>query len=107
MLTIKKVELIRKKKFAVIALNLEYKIFILHITALNISFDICDKMHSSKKAQISHLQVDKDYIEVPSKYAYFKDTFLSKLAVKLPNCMSINNYAIKLIDDQQSFYSLI
>ena len=64
-------------------------------------------MHSSKKAQIAHLKADEALTKVPSKYVDFADVFSSKLAAELPEHTEINNYAIKLVDDWQSLYSLI
>lgn len=39
-LTTKIVELIDKKQFVTAALNPDHKLFIVHITAINISFDV-------------------------------------------------------------------
>ena len=38
-------------------------------------------------------------IEVSYKYANFANIFSSRLTIKLPKYMSINDYTIKLIDD--------
>lgn len=64
-------------------------------------------MHSSKRAQIAYLKVDKAFIKVSSKYTHFADVFLPKLVVKLPKHMMINNHAIEFIDDWQPHYGLI
>ncbi len=56
-------------------------------------------MHPSKRTQIAYVKVDEAPIEVPSKYTDFADIFSSKLFVKLPKYMGINNHAIKLVDD--------
>ena len=81
---------------------MEYKIFVIQITVFNISFDIDNKIHLSKKAQIAYLKTTKISIKVPSKYANFANIFLSKLTVELSKYMDINNYTIKLINDWQS-----
>ena len=97
--TTKRVELIEKKEFAAAALDPEYEAFVLHVTALNISSDIGDKVHPLKKTQIAHLKTDEAPTEVSSKYAHFVDVFSPELAVELFKHTSINNYAIELIDD--------
>ena len=56
-------------------------------------------MHLLKRAQIAHLKVDEVSSKVPSKYTNFINVFLSKLVIKLPEHMEINNYVIELVDD--------
>ena len=46
-----------KKKFAIIAFDLEYEALVVHIAALSV--DLGNKIYSSKKAQIAYLKVDK------------------------------------------------
>ena len=75
-----------------IALNLEYKVFVIHIVALNINLG--DKMHLSKKAQIANLKADEALIKIPRKYANFANIFLPKLTTKLLKYTRINNHAI-------------
>ncbi len=96
--TTKKIELIRKKKFAIIAFDPDHEAFVVHIVALNIGLD--DEIYPSKRAQIAHLKVDKAPTKVSIKYIDFEDVFLPKLAIELPDHTSINNYVIKLIDNQ-------
>ncbi len=74
--------------------------FVINKTTLNISLDIGDKRHHSKKAQIAYLKADKAPIEVPSKYTDYVDVFSPKLAVELLKYTSINNHVIILVDDQ-------
>lgn len=38
--TIRKVELIKKKKFVIVTLNLNYKVFVIYIGAFNIVYNI-------------------------------------------------------------------
>ncbi len=89
-----------KKKFAIAAFNPEYEAFVIYIAALNISFDIDDEVHSSKKAQIAYLKTDEAFTNIfSSKYNDFADIFLPKLATTLLKYMGINNHVIKLIND--------
>ena len=64
-------------------------------------------MHPLRKAQIAHVKADKASIIVPSKYADFANIFLPKLAIELLKHTRINDYAIKLINNQQLPYGLI
>lgn len=59
-----KVELIREKRFVVIALDLDYKIFVIYITTLNISFNVSVEVHLLKRAQIVNLKIDKAFTQV-------------------------------------------
>ena len=56
-LTIKQVELIEKKEFIVVVLDLEYEALVVHVAALNI--DPGDEIHLSKRAQIVLLKADE------------------------------------------------
>ena len=107
-MTTKQVELIRKKEFAVTALNLGYKAFIVHVAALSIDPD--DEIYPSRRAQIAHLKLDEAPTKVLSKCTDFANIFSPKLAVELPKYTKINDHAIELVDNQQppynSFYNL-
>lgn len=52
-----------------------------------------------KKAQTSHLKVDKAPTKIPSKYVNFADVFFLKLDIELLKHMKINDHVIKLEDD--------
>ncbi len=99
------VELIRKKEFAVAALDSEHKAFIVHIGALSI--DSGDEVHPSRNTQITYLKADEALSKVPNKYADFIDIFSPKLAAELPEHTRIYNHVIKLMDDWQLLYGLI
>ncbi len=82
LLTIRRVELIGKKEFAIAALDPEHEAFIVHVAALSVDSD--DEMHPSRKAQIAHLKVNEALSKMPGEYADFVDIFSPKLAAKLP-----------------------
>ncbi len=105
LLTIRRVELIEKKEFAVVALDPEYKPFVVYVATLSI--DSGDEMHPSRKAQIAYLKANEALTKVPSKYIDFADVFSLKLTTKLPEHTRINIHAIELVDDQQTPYGLI
>ena len=77
---------------------MEYKIFLIYITAFNLDLD--NKMHFLNRVQIAHLKVNEALIKVFSKYANFTNIFLLKLIVELSKYMGINNYIIKLVDNE-------
>ena len=56
-------------------------------------------MYLSKKAQIAYLKMNKAFIKVLSKYANFIDIFSQKLVTEFSKYISINNYAIELVND--------
>lgn len=98
---------IGKKEFAVQVFDLDYKVIIVYITTLNISFDIKNIVYSLQKAEITHLKVDKAALKIPSKYTGFADIFSPKLAIESSKYTDINNHAIELMDDWQFLYSSI
>ncbi len=66
------------KEFAVTALDLEYKAFVLYIAALSV--DLSDKIHPFKRAEIAYLKANKTFTKVLSKYTDLADIFSPKLA---------------------------
>ena len=96
--------MIRKKKFAAEALDLEYKTFVIYVAALNV--DSGGEVHPSRRAQTAYLKVDKVPTEVSSKYANFADVFSPKLAAELPK-HGISDHDIELVDDWQPPYGFI
>ena len=76
-MTTKQVELIRKKEFAIAVLDLEYKIFVVYVAALNI--DLGDEVYPSRKAQIAYLKTDEAPTKVLNEYANFVDIFFSEI----------------------------
>ena len=90
-------DVITKKEFAAAVFDLEHKVFVIYVAALNI--DLGDKINSSKNAQIAHSKVDNAITKVPSRDTDFADVFLSKLAVELLKYTRINDYPIEVVDN--------
>ena len=115
LLTIKCVKLVRKKEFAVAALDLEYKTFIVHIASLSstplviflVSIPIDVDVHLFCRSQVSGLTIKEAFIKVLNEYIDFADVFSPDLVIKLPNHTRINNDAIELVDGQQLSYGPI
>ena len=86
-------------------LDLEYKVFIVHIAALSINLG--DEVHPLKRTLIIYLKVYKVFTKILNKYIDFTDIFLPKLVIEFSNYIKINNYAIKLVDGWQPLYNFI
>ena len=95
LLTIKQVELIRKKKFATVAFDLKDEIFILYIAFINQDSDV----HPSWTTQITSQKADKALTFVFLKYTDFTDIFFKNSAAKLLEYIRINEHTIYLIKD--------
>ena len=104
--TTRYVELMGKKKFATIALDSEYKIFVVHVASFG-STPLNADINSFRKPHISSLITEKASIKVSNEYVDFADVFSPILASNLPEHTKINNHAIKLVNIQQSFYGPI
>ena len=91
--TTRGVEWIEKKKFVAIALDLEDKIFIVHVASIYLDSDV----NSSQKAQTALLEVVNAPTIIPFEYADFVDIFSKDLPAKLPEYTDINDYIINLI----------
>ncbi len=64
-------------------------------------------IYLAREAQIAALQIDKTSTKVPAEYLDYANIFFSDLAIELPENISINEYAIKLINRKQLLYRLI
>lgn len=81
-----------KNKFAVMLLNLDIKIFVMHILAIKIEIKI-----------LLNLQIK---ILIPANYLDYTNIFLLKFTAEIFE-YSNNNYTIKWIKNKQLYYSLI
>ena len=120
--TIRRIELVGKKKFAAAALNPEHETYVVHVASLNIhpfrkpqiSGLIAEEapvvslnVYPSRRPQISGLIVEETPTKVPAKYSDFADVFSPDLASELPEHTGINDHAIKLVKGQQLPYGPI
>lgn len=103
-MTIKKVELIEKKEFVAIVLNLNNEVFIFHLASI-VSSDLA--VYPFHQAQIVSLKTDETFTAIPSKYTDFINVFYPDLATELPKYTGINNHTIELIDSKQILYGQI
>lgn len=87
------------KKFAIVALDLKHKIFIVYIVVLNI--DSSDEMHSLKRAEIAYMKANEASTKVSGKHVDIIEFFFPKLVVELHEHPKINNYIIKFLYDWQ------
>ena len=109
LLTTKRVEFIDKKEFTKAALDEEFEIFVMHVTALE-ALLAGMAIYSSQETQILALIQDKAPTKVPPEYADYTDVFLFELAMELPKNIGIIKHAIELHNGKQppyrSIYSL-
>ena len=96
LLTIKRVELIKKKEFATVVLDPGDGPFVVHLASISQDLDV----HLSWKAHIALLKADKAPTFILSKYANFANIFFKKLAAKLLEHIRIHKYSINLIKGQ-------
>ena len=110
LLTTRRVELVGKKEFTAIALDLESETFILHVASLSSnalpSSSPLD-VHLSRRPQIFGLIVKEAPTKVPAKYSDFADVFSPDLASELSEHTRINDHAIELVEGQQPSYEPI
>lgn len=92
-----------KKEFVASGLDLKNDIFVVHIAF----FVISNKIHSSRKAQIASLKVNKASITLFLEYSNFIDLFSPKLAAELSEPIKMNNHVIDLIDGKWPPYKPI
>ena len=97
--TIRCIELVDKKEFAVIALDPEYKTYIVYVGSVSSiaspkSFPL--DVHPFCRLQIASLIAKKAPIKIPNEYVNF--AFSPDLVSKLSKYTEINNHSIKLVD---------
>ena len=101
--TTRRVEIINKKEFAVVALNTDNETFVVHIAALAKPTTML--IHPSRQAQVAVLTNEKTGI--PAKYSNFSNVFSSDSAAELPEHTKINDHPINLLDNKQLPYGPI
>lgn len=105
---IKKVKLINKQEFAIIALDEDVKTFVIYIANLSATLTtLAIQVHPSQQAQFRLLLVDKASISISSKYSDYAEVFLFDLIIKLPKNIDMNEHIIELINRKQAPYRLI
>ena len=110
--TTKFIELVDKKKFAAILLDLESENFVVHVASLGSdalpSFSPLElNVHPSCRPQVSGLIAKEAPIKIFAKYLDFVHVFFLDLAFKLLEHIKINNHAIKQVNNQQPPYGPI
>lgn len=93
--TTKKVELINKRQFPIVALDKNTEILVVYIAAW-LAMDI----HLSIEAQSRALLVNETLIKVLAEYSNYIDVFSPNLLMELPEHTHMNVHAINLIKDK-------
>ena len=99
--TTKWVEIIRKKEFAIAAIDVDNKTFVVYVVAL--AELIIISIYLFCKAKVALLII----IEIYIKYFNFLNIFFLDSAAKLLEYTRINNYLINLLENKQLPYDLI
>ena len=109
-LTIRHVELVGKKEFAIAALDMGSKTFVVHVASLSSDASPSSSLlnvHPFRRPQLFGLIIQEAPTKVLAKYSDFANVFSPDLASKLPKHTKINNPAIELVDGQQPPYGPI
>ena len=98
-----------KKEFAATVLDLEHKIYIVHVgsvssIALFSFFPYELDVHISRRLQLSGLIAEEAFIKISAEYSDFADIFSPDLASELLKHIGINDHAIELVNGQQPPY---
>ena len=99
----RRIEIINKKKFAAIALNVDNETFVVHVAAL--AEPTIMSIHLSCQAQITLLTSEKTGI--PSKYSDFSNVFYLDSVAELLEHTKINDYPINLLNNKHPPYGPI
>lgn len=96
-------ELIRKKEFTIVALDLKDEIFMVLVGFLT----IFNEIHLSRRAQKALLKFDGATTTFSPKYSEFTNILSLELTTRLPEYTRINNHTIDLVNSKQPLYELI
>ena len=94
--TNRRVEIIDKREFAVVALNADNKIFVVYVMALAKLTTM--PIHLACQAQVTALTSEENGI--PAEYSDFSDVFSSDSVAELPEHIGINDHFINLLDNK-------
>lgn len=89
----KKIKIVHKKEFALVALNIENKILVIYMVIINMKII---NINTFWVTQIRLLKADKTFINNFTKYSHYTDIFSSKFVAELSKHTNINNYIIEL-----------
>lgn len=104
LLIIKQIELVKKKKFVIVAFNSRDKIFAVFIVSF-ISFN--SDIHSFCRTKLVFLFINKALIVILFEYANFIDIFSLKYITELSKHIKNYYHLIYPIDSQQPHYKSI
>ena len=102
--TIKQVQIVNSKEFVIAALDVNNKIFVMHVVIRE-----WEKIpvYSKRQAQVEALVFDKAPTEVLAEYSDYSDVFLMENVVELPENTGINKHAIEPEEDKYPPFGLI
>ena len=104
LLTTKRVQIIDPKEFVIAALDIDSKIFVIHI-AIWAQEEM--PVHFKKKAQVRALLFNEAPTEVPVEYFDYSNIFSAENTAEIPDNTKMNEHAIKLEKDKQPSFGPI
>ena len=110
--TIEQVQIINKKNFVIVALNIDNKMFVIYMIIqeqkkMLVYFKRQAQIKAQNETQVGALLFNKAFIKVLAKYFNYNNIFLVENIVELPENTGINEHAIKLKKDKQQLFGLI
>ena len=102
--TTKQVQIIDPKEFIIAVLNIDSKLFVVHVTIQE-----QEKMlvHSKNQAQIGGLLFTEAFTKVLMKYSIYNNVFSAENAAKLPKNSRMNEHTIELEEGKQPLFGPI
>lgn len=98
----KRIELIDKKKFTAVGLDINAKILLLQVAALWPT-----PIHLNIKVLIGAFLANKAPMKKPAEYSEYADIFQPNIAMESPEHTSDNNHGLNLMKDKSLPYNLI
>ena len=104
--TTRRIELVGKKEFTAVALDLEHETYVVHVGSVSSntspsSSPLVPDVHPFHRPQVSDLIAKEAPTKVSAEYLDFADVFSPDLASELPKHTRINDHAFKLVDSCQ------
>ena len=96
--TTKWIELINKKEFVEVALDENFKTFLIYMASLNVAPSI----HLDRVAQIAFFLAKE--VKIPDQYSDFVDVFSEEKVLVLPKWIESNQHSIELKEGKQPLY---
>ena len=110
--TTKQVQIIDKKDFVIVALNINSETFVIYVAIqeqkeISMASKRQVQIKTQKKAQVGALIFNKDFTKILAEYFDYSNIFLIENIAELLENIGINEYAIKLEKNKQLLFEFI